>query len=91
MPISQNNFSTMLIYKNKRVFFCALAICAILLSRVLVNAQQALPDIQEQILQKLEALSQAQSDQGNKLDQILLKLDAIEKELEIIKVRATIH
>jgi len=91
IPTGKNNFSRVPLYKNKGVFFCALVICGILLSRVLVNAQQPLPDIQEQILKKLEALSQIQAEHADKLNQILLKLDAIQKELEIVKIRATVH
>jgi len=89
--MGQNNLSKTPIYKNKWVFFCLLVLCAVFLSRVLVNAQQVLPDIQEQILQKLEDLGRIQAEQGGKINQILLKLDAMQKELEIIKIRATIH
>jgi len=80
----------MKIFLKKVLWVLFLIIFGIFLLKALSVAQQDTP-IEEKILQKLGVILEAQSKIQNALDKILSNQEEIKKELEIIKIRATIH
>lgn len=72
--------------------FCVLflIIFGIFLLKALSVAQQDIP-LEEKIFKKLETILEAQSKIQDALDKILSNQEGIKKELEIIKIRATVH
>lgn len=76
--------------KKSGLFLLIFIVSAILFSRIFVSAQQD-STLEEKILQKLETVIKAQSDNQGALNTILSRLDEVKKELEVIKIRATVH
>ncbi len=74
--------------RGRVLFFFFLGI--FLLKILLCAAQEQIP-LEERIFQKLGAILEAQSKIQNALDKILSNQEEIKKEIEIIKIRATVH
>ncbi|MDP2940384.1 MAG: hypothetical protein Q8O13_09980 [Candidatus Omnitrophota bacterium] len=76
--------------KKAWVLLLIFLLSGIFLSKIFVSAQQD-TTFEEKILKKLEAIKEAQSNNQEALNKILNSLEDIKKELEVIKIRATVH